>query len=670
MNFVEFRDNIARNFEKMLKENGNGHLFLVAVDRDEMWNVYLDSFPPEKNKIFRKRREFDCSCCRNFIKNIGNVVSIKNGVVHTIWDFDPKDDTYQFVVEKMREFLGGKSIENEAFFRFGKYGNLETYENTESGILTWNHFNVNIPNKFIVSSIGERQGASKANKDVLMRSMETFSIEAIETVIDLISQNLLYRGNEWDLSSILNLKKKYDKIKNPKEKDIFCWEMSTQHGPAVSRIKNHSIGVLITDLSQGVDIETAVKRYENIVAPQNYKRPKSIFTKKMLDEARKEIERLGYSDSLERRFANVDDVNISQDGILFVDRKIYKPSSGVFEQLEQAAVVKNVHAQKIPVSNFISDVIPTAQNIELLLSNKNTKNLVSLIVQKNMSAPSLFKWDNPFGWSYTGNIADSEIRENVKKAGGNIHGILRFSIQWNDGRVYNGNDFDAHCVCPYGHIAFYDKRKGSGELDVDIVNPRRETPAVENIVFTKDLKNGTYKFFVDVFTYRGGDDGFRAEIEMNGEVFSYNFDGKDTRHKGEIPVATVKYENGTFSIVHELNSESVSNEIWNIKTMTFIPVSCIMYSPNYWNGNEIGNKHIFFMLKGCVNPDSPNGIYNEFLKNEFNKHKRVFEALGSILKAESCQNQLSGVGFSFTQRNNVIVKVTSNNSSKMYEIVF
>lgn len=120
-----------------------------------------------------------------------------------------------------------------------------------------------------------------------MRSMETFSIEAIETVIDLISQNLLYRGNEWDLSPILDLKKKYDQIKNPKGKDIFCWEMSTQHGPAVSRIKNHSIGVLITDLSQGVDIETAVKRYENIVAPQNYKRPKSIFTKKNVGRSKK-----------------------------------------------------------------------------------------------------------------------------------------------------------------------------------------------------------------------------------------------------------------------------------------------------------------------------------------------------------------------------------------------
>ena len=62
------------------------------------------------------------------------------------------------------------------------------------------------------------------------------------------------------------------------------------------------------------------------------------------------------------------------------------------------------------------------------------------------------------------------------------------------------------------------------------------------------------------------------------------------------------------------------------------------------------------MLKDCLNQDRPNGFYNEYLIPELSKHKRVFEALGAQLRVPESEKQLSGLGFSSTQENTLIVK--------------
>lgn len=675
--FKKFRELLQNHFNEMVSDNNR--LFITDSDEDELWDLYLDSFPVGANEIFRKRREYDCSCCRRFVKNIGKLVSFdKNHKIVTVWDFDAKSNKYQPVVDALAAYVKAHSIVNPFFISknmiasgntFGIEMNYE-YDEDHKAVYTWDHFAVEIPQRFIVNGdeVATEMAQWRDSANVFKRSLDELTMDAVDTVLELIAQNSLYRGKEFEgvVRGFRGNKIAYSKL-SPEEKNAYVWLAPAGAGPNTLRIRNTAIGTLLVNLSEGMDVDSAVTAFEKVVAPANYKRPKAIFTKKMLEDAQKTVTELGYMNSLGRRFATLDDITVNN--ILFCNRDAAPRVSGVenpFDAMAKSISVdpkKFNRAEEIGVEKFVNDVLPTATDVELFMESRFEKNMVSLIAPQDKNAPSMFKWANAFGWAYTGNVTDSQIRENVKNAGGKVDGVLRFSIQWNDvAGQYDGNDEDAHCIEPGGnHIYYGDKFNSNtgGRLDVDIVNPKTNVAAVENITWPsiKRMDDGDYKFFVHCFSGRGGKTGFRAEIEFEGQIYSFNYD-KPLHQSQDVDVATVNLNNGKFTIKEHLKSSMSSREIWGIQSNQFVPVSVAMYSPNYWDeqtGN--GNRHYFFMLKDCVNPETPNGFYNEFLKAELLQHKRVFEALGSQMSVKYVDDQLSGVGFSETKHDSFIVKV-------------
>ena len=652
--FIQLKQAVQDRFDSMIKDQTK--LFTVTVDRDKIWDLYLNGFTDEV------RQHHNCNCCKSFLRQFSGIIAIINGKKVCMWpDSDVPDEYFQSILN-IKDYIMSLPIDNIFLNDYANLGTDKNVDNSGEVPILWNHFHVVLPKQFVHASksvsIESIQGTARDNKNVLQRSLDEFSQDSIETILELISQNSLYRGKEFEgiLTEFLKIKKQYETHTITEHKDIFCWSKSVELSQAICRIRNTSIGTLLVNLNEGMELDAAVSAFERVVVPSNYKRPTAITTPKMVEEAKKRLLELGLMDSLDRRFANQTDVPIEE--ILFTDRS--SNTTDVFSEMSKDSPVNPKTLSKveeITIEKFIADVLPNSKGLEVLLENGHLNNMVSLLTSVNPDSPSMFKWNNPFSWSYTGGITDS-MKERVKAAGGKVDGVLRFSIQWNeDGKSIC--DLDAHAYEPNGEKIYYGNYKGrqtnmSGMLDVDMIRP--SGIGVENITWVDQskMKYGVYRMVIHNFDGRSNN-GFKAQIEFNGQTFDF---AVDRNFQGTMTVAEVTYDKNGFSIKSNLESSSaiVTKKQWNLNTNQFHKVKSLMLSPNHWQ-QQTGNKHYLFFLENCISDESPRPFFNEFLKEELLKEKRVFETLAGKLKVEPSQNQLSGIGFSETQPNHLYVRV-------------
>lgn len=660
MEFKEFAKLIRTRFDFLSK---NDKLYVVDVTKDELWGVYLKSFPEGTNPVYKERTEHDCNTCKNFIRDVGDVVAMVDGAIQTIWDVKAEAE-YLTVSKAMSDYIRSKPIKN-VFLHFQNTSGAEkTLQQLEDKtVITWNHFNCSIPQKFVNRDPETVLGTTRTKTEVFERGLKEISVESMDIVIELIQQNSLYRGQQY-LESIKEFKKlkiAYDKIEDRLQKNIFLWT-NVHHNS--SYIKNYVIGTLLSDLTEGYDLDDAVKSFETKVAPTNYKRPTAPVTKGMVELAMKTIQELGIEQSLQRRYAVPEDITINN--VLFTDaaaKQVIVKNSLSDSLMKEATSTKKDFSkvEEVDIDKFIETILPNISKMQVLVEPKLTSNLVSLVAPADAEAPNILKWDNNFSWSYIGDITDS-IKERVKKAGGKVDGYMRVSLSW-----FNRDDLDLHVVTPSRNEIYFNTRQDSitrGILDVDMNVHGESTDPVENITWNNKgyIESGKYKVFVTNFTKRETKDiGFEIEFEVNGVVTNYSYK-KPMRGQENKTVFTFDFDKNLGDVTEikvekDIDTTLASKEIWGIKTNEFVDVSLMSISPNYWNEQQIGNKHYFFFLKDCKNPEETRGLYNEFLNGKLDKHRKVFEVIGNKLRCPVSDRQLSGIGFSSTKKETLVCKV-------------
>ena len=629
-------------------------LFWADIDKDKVWEIYLNSFAQEN------RQEHTCNCCKSFLRQFSGVVYIKDNKIHTIWDFDPQDEEYNAAIKNLADYVRSLPVTDIFLTEVTKCGTDKTPDSKRN--LVWQHFFFEAPKVCVIKKddIGAKLGTARDNKNVLQRSLNEIKEDAVNTTLELIAQNSLYRGNEFQkmVSDFSNLQKQYKKIKNNREKECFCWTASKKVSQAVARINNSAIGTLLKDLSEGRDLDQAVSAFERVVAPANYKRPTALVTPRMIEQAQKRLVELGLVSALERRQLSTVDLNVNNS--IYVHRTNVGEKN-IFDQLKKDVTINPKSYSKVEevnIGDFVNKILPTAKSVSVLVENSHLNNFVSLIGPKEKDSGSLFKWGNDVSWSYAGEVADS-VKERVKTAGGKVDGYIRISLSWS-----NHDDLDLHLIEPKGNEIYFANRgvvsRAGGVLDVDMNAGSGTTrQPVENICYSgKPKDNGEYKVVIHQYNKRESQDtGFTVEIECEGNVSTFFVpDNGSTGKKHEVFNFNYSHENGVTFKDGNKTSKYPVKEKWGIKTGQFHKVKAISLSPNHWNGT-IGNKHYMFFLDKCVSDEKVRPFYNEFLKEELAADRKVFELLGSKVEVEKPQDELSGIGFSDTQRNSFLVEV-------------
>ena len=175
-------------------------LFTLDCDIEEVWNLYLDSFPDEIRGIYYKKPWHDCQRCHLWFRTMANVVMIDDDYkIRTLFDFKTIPE-YQDVFRTLDEFLKTKRVKN--LFLHDKYsvGIFRSFAEYDDGKFDENHhFYLDLGEKFYedTENLSSVLGDARTQRQLFEDTLNMISPDAVDTVLELVYSNTLYRSVQW-----------------------------------------------------------------------------------------------------------------------------------------------------------------------------------------------------------------------------------------------------------------------------------------------------------------------------------------------------------------------------------------------------------------------------------------------------------------------------------------
>lgn len=385
--------------KKSFKEVVDLNVPLFTTSVENLYDIFLANLPEEG------RQYYNCNACRNFVNRYGNIVYVSGGgmIFPAMWNFKCPD-FFSEAYYAVRKAISNSKIKGVFIPESKKLGIPRTND--------WTHMHVEVPKKIIyknkLKTADQEIAEKKEDFRMLMRALQNYKLSTVETAVNLLRSDTLYRGEktlgiaEW----FLEVKKIFDAgYRMPNNKSNLIWVKVATAPVGFCHISSSMIGTLLDDIEAGYDYNDINRRFDEKMNPTKYQRPQAAPSVGNVRRAEEIIAKLGLENSLKRRYARFDEIPT-----IWKPRSIVEDfvSTGVFAGIKTKESLQNKEheiiprATKITWEKFQRTVLPLAKKIEFVTKFGNDS-YAAIVTAEYPDAPPIILWDNeksrnPFSW--------------------------------------------------------------------------------------------------------------------------------------------------------------------------------------------------------------------------------------------------------------------------------
>lgn len=386
---------IRESFEEV--NTSNEPLFATAIDN--LYDIFLENLPAEA------RQHYNCRACRHFVNRYGDLVTIDDeGYIHPVmWrGFIP--EFFRNACDAMRKEILNSKVTGVFLTSEKRLGVAQT------GV--WNHMCVDVNksriHRNLIANEWQAMAQKKQDFQMLLNAILKYDLKTVETAVNLLRSNTLYRSEkvlgiaEW----FLDVKTNLEDLRG-KQRTNYIWKKSATAPAGFCHVSSSMIGTLLDDIEEGMSLDAVKNRFANKMNPTQYQRPQVAPAAQNVARAEEIVAKLGIANSLKRRFARLDELNLVWKP--HEEKSTAKVGTGVFSGIktkeESRTKQKSYLIAKggtLTWDKFQRTVLPNATKIELYIPH-HTESYAALVTAEDPSAPPVIQWDtdenrNPVSW--------------------------------------------------------------------------------------------------------------------------------------------------------------------------------------------------------------------------------------------------------------------------------
>lgn len=359
---------------------------VMSVKLDNIWGIYLDSFPtPEL------RKEHDCHICRAFLEAYGGLVYMDEHLQASsaFWSVDHAPALYRPFVKQVLKAIDlackdtsklklaeiREAHKRDAYLKDNRRV-LGTYQTIEPDFAHLSlSYDVSLP---IFSAFPK---SAKKLPDITNRLLQSVRIDKLRTFYKELSESFIKTGNEYrrfvaPFKEVLDFLERLLNYRDADEKKRFLLWSSARNPLLPVLVQNLLTGVVgqfISDRNAGIPYAVAMPVMREKIVLGTYMRKTGDLAEQQITQAEKAFEEQGYTSSLRRRFAYLEEIPKLWEEPKVDVEKAKRLFESIREKQTPVPTINDAGDRWVSLRYFVEQVLPKAKTVKAVLSQEPTR---------------------------------------------------------------------------------------------------------------------------------------------------------------------------------------------------------------------------------------------------------------------------------------------------------